>query len=363
MNEMTNKTKHVDEDSTLSEEAAAWFLRIRDDEVSAGDFAQWREWVNTSPAHTEAFDRVSQFWKQSDALTNLPWPSDDELHNDNYDGAENLPLPQSLGNTHRKRRRLWIFAQIAATLILVASAGLFVSPRPGEPQSSTPTAYETQIAEHETIKLKDGSTIVLGAMSKVAVDYTAGQRNIALISGEAFFDVAKDPSRPFVVTAGPRSVRAVGTAFNINFSEQSLAVSVVEGTVSVAALNSARPSRKALAASPAEPNSFLLDDGQELIVSTADDEEEIRTFSAEIVTSWRNGKLTYIGEPLETVIADLNRYSNRKIVVAEDEINMMRFTGTVFNNDISHWLDGLDKAFPVRIIFVEDRDFILITAA
>lgn len=355
---MTKTTNPTDDDSALSNEAAAWFLRLRNDEVSAGDFARWREWVNASPAHTDAFDRVSEFWKKSDTLTNLPWPTDNDLEIDEYDGREDLPLPQPQ-TVHSTRGRLRAFAQIAAMLLVVAAATMIAAPRLRMQQAITPDIYETSIAEHETIQLKDGSKIVLGAMSKVAVDYTPGRRNISLLSGEAFFEVAKDPMRPFVVAAGPRSVRAVGTAFNINFSEQSLAVSVVEGTVSIAAQQKGKPVN---ASREPGPDALLLDDGQELIVSRADDGEEIRAFSTEIVTSWRTGKLTYIGEPLENVIADLNRYSSRKIVVAEDAINIMRFTGTVFNNDIDNWLDGLDKAFPVRIIFVEDRDLILITS-
>lgn len=362
MKNMNNRADTRDSDGALTNEAAAWFLRIRNDEVSAEDFAQWREWVNSSPAHTEAFDRVSEFWKRSDSMKDLPWPSDEELDNDNYDGIEGLVPPKS-----RKMSRWRSLAQVAAMLALVAAAGLIAAPRFLAPQNSTPDIYETNVAEHQTIDLNDGSKIVLGAMSQVAVDYTSAERNITLMSGEAFFDVAKDPSRPFVVAAGPRSVRAVGTAFNINFSEQVLAVSVVEGTVSIAAMQTNEIVTAAPAAdtpkSNVQSNSFLLDDGQELIVSTSDNAEEIRTFSADVVTSWRTGKLTYIGEPLEKVIADLNRYSDRKILVTEDAINIMRFTGTVFNNDIGHWLDGLDKAFPVRIIFVEDSDLVLIASA
>lgn len=361
MSEMKKTINPMDDDSALSNEASAWFLLLRNDEVSAGDFARWREWVNASPAHTKAFDRVSEFWKKSDGLKDLPWPSDDDLENDEYDGSDDLPVPHA--QTIRSwRNRLRAFAQIAAMLLVVAAATMVAAPRFQTLQPATPGFYETSIAEHETIQLKDGSKIVLGAMSKVAVNYTSGQRNITLVSGEAFFDVAKDPIRPFVVDAGPRSVRAIGTAFNINFREQSLAVSVVEGTVSIAVQQTEKPVNVAPAAQETGPDALLLDDGQELIVSRADDGEEIRAFNTEIVTSWRTGKLTYIGEPLENVIADLNRYSSRKIVVAEDAINIMRFTGTVFNNDIDHWLDGLDKAFPVRIIFVDDRDLVLITS-
>lgn len=361
MSEMKKTTNPIDDDNALSNEAAAWFLRLRNDEVSAGDFARWREWVNASPAHTQAFDRVSEFWKKSARLTDLPWPSDDDLENDDYDGREDLPLPQSQ-TAPGWRSRLQIFAKIAAMLLVVAAATMIAAPRFQTQDVTVSDFYETSVAEHETIQLKDGSKIALGAMSKVAVDYTIGQRNIALLSGEAFFDVAKDPMRPFVVAAGARSVRAVGTAFNINVSEQSLAVSVVEGTVSIAAQQTEKRTNTVRILHEQEPDALLLDDGQELIVSREDDGEEIRAFSTEIVTSWRTGKLTYIGEPLENVIADLNRYSSRKIVVAEDAINIMRFTGTVFNNDIDHWLDGLDKAFPVRIIFVDDRDLVLITS-
>ena len=149
MNEMKKRTEHFHEDNALSEEATAWFLRLRNDEVSAGDFARWREWVNTSPANTEAFDRDLEFWKRSEALEDLPWPSDDELDSDNYDGSEDLLLPQSQNKRRGKQSRLRTFAQIAAMLLLVASVGLLAAPRFRLPQTQMPVLYETNVAEHQ----------------------------------------------------------------------------------------------------------------------------------------------------------------------------------------------------------------------
>ncbi len=359
---MKNEIKIANPGKKLTEEATEWFLRIYSDEIAAGDFSSWRDWINRSPAHAEAFDSVSEFWQQSEQVNDLPWPSESELEQDHYDGKAALPVFQH-SDVHNSQRS-WILASAQVAAVLVLSFGLlFVAIQDlGFPAQKSQIVYETGIAEHKAVDLNDGSQILLGAKSKILIDYTLSERNITLKSGEAFFDVAKDETRPFIVTAGLRSIEAVGTSFNINLNNQDTAVSVIEGVVSISVSPSALTAGEKVEPVPMTPL-FMLNAGQELVASTSGFDDVVRPFNADAVTSWRIGRHVFVGKPLETVIANLNRYSDQKIVIAEDEIKGVLFTGTVFNDNISDWLDGLDKAFNVRIINVKDDDLILIASS
>ena len=110
--------------------------------------------------------------------------------------------------------------------------------------------YETRIGEQNSITLVDGSVIQLNTDSHIQVNYEKNQRSIVLMAGEAHFEVAKDPSRPFVVKAGDGMVRAVGTAFTVRINPEALKVIVTEGKVALAAATKVLPATTELDTTP-----------------------------------------------------------------------------------------------------------------
>jgi transmembrane sensor len=132
-----------------------------------------------------------------------------------------------------------------------------------------------------------------------------------LVRGEAFFEVAKDPTRPFVVTAGSRQVIAVGTAFNVRLQDRQLRVTLVEGRVRV--IIAPAPDSPALPVTPVTP--VTLEAGSAL-VATENGVERIEKLDVARATSWRSGTLVFDGERLADVVAEMNRYSHEKLVIS-----------------------------------------------
>ncbi len=336
-----------------TEQAVSWFLRIQES-VSQSDFRAWRHWLAEDEAHAEAFDAVTAFWHEAEQVDDLPWPTDQELASDTYDGFKALPIPEKpLPNVSPGDipRRAW-FA-LAASVAVVGIFSMVLFQGSGQEQAE----YHTNIAEHRVIQLEDGSSITLGARSDVSVVFDTATRHVALEHGEAYFKVAKDSTRPFVVAAGTRIVRALGTEFNVNIGVRDITVSVVEGLVSVEG-----PATDLADNSPG-PGSAMLSKLKPGDVMNFNNTGEIGIASELdplITTSWLDRRLAYVGVPLESVVADVNRYSETTLIIGDEATGQLIFTGTIFSDDIGDWLVGLEKVFPLRLVEVESYGILLI---
>jgi transmembrane sensor len=203
------------------------------------------------------------------------------------------------------------------------------------------TVVETAFGENRDVPLSDGSVVSAGAQSVLWATLTSESREVTLERGEAFFRVAKDPDRPFIVKVGTTTVTAVGTAFNVRRAGERAVVSVAEGTVKV----DVQAHQQRTVARTAR-----LSVGQQLSIDAADGGASIQTVDAIGIAAWREGRLQYRKEPLRSVVADVTRYSARDIVIANPQIADLQITGTVFANDVDSWLKGLETALPVRVV-------------
>jgi transmembrane sensor len=159
---------------------------------------------------------------------------------------------------------------------------------------------------------------------------------VSLDSGEAYFDVARDPQRPFIVAAGEVQVTAIGTAFNVHKGSGHVRVTVTEGAIRVSAPGNAAAEAKA---------------GQQVEYALAERQLSVSSADTAVATAWRSGVLKFVDEPLRNVVADLNRYSERGIVIEDAGLEALPYTGTVFTGRIDQWLIALEDAFP---LYVED---------
>jgi transmembrane sensor len=167
--------------------------------------------------------------------------------------------------------------------------------------------------------------------------FTAEARYVVLEGGEAYFEVAHDVSRPFIVQVGAVTVRAVGTAFNIRRAQERIVIAVTEGAVAVGQM---RP----LGAT----SSVRVAAGEQANVNSAKASVAIVNADAWAIGAWRMGRLEFVNEPLSSVIATVNRYSSREIVVTDREVSAATYTGTVNEDRIDEWLLALPDVLPVR---------------
>jgi transmembrane sensor len=355
----------AEHDSVL-QEAAQWSLELSCGEVAAERIAHWQQWLAASEANRAAFDRIQSTWCAIDrcATEAVEWPSDAEVASDSYDGSDSVSdwraRAASKPSGHRGRawsarawRRPWLTIGLAASAVAALTA-LAVFPVIRSMQVTPPavTVVETASGENRDVPLGDGSVVSAGAQSVLWATLTRDSREVTLERGEAFFRVAKDPARPFIVKVGTTTVAAVGTAFNVRRAGERVVVGVSEGIIKVEA-------RVAAAQSTLQPQRAViraarLTVGQQLSIDATSGNARIQLVDPIRIAAWRQGVLQYRKEPLRSVVADVTRYSARNIVIANPQIADLHVTGTVFANDVESWLQSLETALPVRVVWAPD---------
>lgn len=199
--------------------------------------------------------------------------------------------------------------------------------------------YSTRIGEVRVIPLQDGSVVTLNTESTIAVAYSKRRRRVRLVSGEAAFDVAKDATRPFLVSAGRAQVRAVGTSFSVScLPAAPVEVVVREGAVDVGDTEARRSSVLRLRARERATVS------PKAIVSRAISDAEINRR-----LSWREGRLSFSGETLAEAAAEYARYSDVRIVIDDPALRARTVVGLFQTNDPVGFSKAVATAFDARV--------------
>jgi transmembrane sensor len=307
--------------SLIDEAAAGWAAR----RLGGGAFdpADFERWLARDPAHGEAYDRAEAAWRLIGEAA-----GDDDL----------LVLRrEALARARAWRakpvwrdRRLLAGALVAA--IAAPAGGLWWLRGRGEQDE----LIQTALGEQRTLTLSDGSRVTLDALTVMRVRYTASSRAIDLVAGRAYFEVAKDTSRPLRVRAGPRTVTAVGTAFSVRREPRETTVVLAEGKVAVSDHESAvtlamlRPGQ-----------SMVLVDGMRAGVPL-----EVDLDRAE---AWRKGQVVFEDVGLADAAAEMNHYSTLQIVVADAHLRRLRISGTFHAGDSRAFVEAVQAYFPVRV--------------
>src|SRR5690606_10338466 len=250
-------------------------------------------------------------------------------------------------------------AAAIALVVLAGNPALFggFGSRP-VPEAAAPAiaasvggTYRTDVGQRTTAVLADGSKVELNTDTELRVEFERGVRRVALLRGQALFDVAHDADRPFVVAAGGRTITALGTVFDVNLAGEGLSVTLVEGRVAIAG-QAHEPG-----ALPAEPR--ILVPGEQF-VAIASRAEEVRPAAIERVTSWRRGRVVFENERLAEVIGEINRYSKRRLVLGDPALAELRVSGVFRTGSVANFSAALTASFPVRTVADPASDTIVV---
>lgn len=228
-------------------------------------------------------------------------------------------------------------AAAAVALVIGLPTALLLAPGGEQEQSARApvwtATYTTLTGQTLAQALPDGSRITLDTASRATVTFDEGARRIELERGQALFDVAKDPSRPFVVIAGGPRIVAVGTRFTVRKLDAELRVGLIEGRVVVT-----DGTRRA----SMNPDDLLVAGTRDIRVRRDPD-------AVAALASWTEGRLVFHDKPLPAAVAEINRYALRPILIADDEAARIRISGSFRTGDTGPFLEALAMGFPVDV--------------
>lgn len=316
-------------------EAASWITVLGRDEVSAEDTAKFKAWRAQSDRHRKAFDSLSALCADLPILKEI----------DDVAEATVMSLPPET----RFLPRRTVFAMAASVAMVLVAGGAYQAL---QTRSLNQVAeFETEIGKQRTFELADGSTVQLNTASKVEVEYSRTGRTLRLTEGEAFFDVEKDPKRPFSVYAGDGVVTAIGTAFSVRVRDNTaLEVTVEEGRVALAKQLTVSTPEASVAPAINSARTAQLSAGQTTVFDeTVEEIKQMPAAELERKLAWRDGMLAYSGEPLSEVIADISRYTDLKIDVDDPALLERQVAGYFKAEEVDASISSLALSFGLQL--------------
>lgn len=299
----------------LIEEAVIWQARLREPADSGTEAAARRgafdDWLAADPRHPAALEEAERLWGVVMAPAPRPVP-------------RRKPRPQSTPMAGRMA--------LAACVALALWCGWAWH---GMILDRLRSDHVTGVGERSTLALDDGSTLVLGPGTAVAIDLGAAERRVRLFHGQAWFEVRPDRDRPFTVATDAGSVRVTGTRFDVRVDGDAAVVSLSEGRVELrGAAEGARP----VALAPGQ-QARLRPDG----VSAP------RAFDETAVGAWRRGQFVFYGAPLAEVVATLNQNRPGRILILRDDLKRLRVSGVFTSDDSDAVIAAIEETLPVRV--------------
>jgi len=344
----------------LVEEAAAWCERLTREQVPERIRADFERWRNLSPQHDAVYRSVVGKWSALRAASDDPG-----ILALRHEAALRLTREQAgWPRTAKWAAAVAVLAvgAVFALAVLHATGGYRLEGLQATVHGwgerlgwdNPGPSYTTAVGERSFLTLPDGSKITLNTASTVDVRFTAEERKVILRHGQVLFEVAKSPARPFVVEARGRRVVAVGTVFDVRADAGSLQVTMLEGTVRVD-----RFERAGATQSPGAPSAGPLLTAGEQLIADSQVADRVRPANAEAVASWRNGQLVFDDASLRDAVAEVNRYSEQKIELADDALARLRLSGSFAIGGPALFIEAITGYFPLRIVRTDDRVIVI----
>ena len=323
-------------DDAIESAAAEWLVR-HDRGLTPAQQDEFLSWLTASAAHRESFERHRSMWGDFNALKQ--WRPEHGT----------VPNPDLLAR-HR-RPSAWRWAT-PALLAAAAVALLLVWPPTTRAPENATVVFEAAAYRQET--LPDGSVLDLNRGAHVVVQFSAAERRVLLVQGEAQFAVAKNPARPFVVRAGGVEVRAVGTAFNVKLAGPNLEVLVTEGTVHVSQQAVVAPAASAGSAPTAAPVVLAaLTAGQRTVIPVATVIAPPVVVPASVpeiarLLDWQPHLLDFESAPLAEVVETFNRRNPRRLVIGDEELRALTIVASIRSDNVESFVRLLEGTMGVR---------------
>ena len=316
-------------DKTIREQAATWITRLESGEMTGAQRAEFHAWLEDRRHEKELSRQQSLVLLVQDLRAERKASLERTL-----EGSQARFGAQG----HVFTEPLWLSGVATAAVAIVAITGWFGFRPVREHFAQT---YTTEIGEMRTVTLRDGTIAHLNTQSRLAWVGTATDRHVVLLQGEVFFEVVHDPQRPFRITVDHSEIRDVGTQFDVyRKSSGSVVVTVLSGKVAVEEIEDggtlphwAERQLKANEQMEYTPSTLIAD---------------VHSTVAPKAVRWRDGLLETEGQSFAAIVAELNRYSSKRILVPDEHLNIS-IGGTLSIHDVPAALKLIKKLGPIVV--------------
>lgn len=306
-------------------QAADWFARLSRTPIETQELVEFQRW-SRDPANLAAYNHIEDISRAVRSLRDDPAMR----------AAAKVALargPEKSKAAHVGDWRVWgvglAFAGVIGGAILVSKSVI------GEP-------YSTRVGEISSVRLDDGTQLRLNTDSALRIRFSGAERRVDLVRGQAYFDVAHDANRPFVVAAGPTQVRAIGTQFDVRKAGDQVRVVLAQGRVAVTDKQVSR-------------DGWTLAPGQGLVLGASSAPRPVAVDVAAI-TSWRTGTVTFHNVTLAEAVEDLNRYSKSKIVLNASAPRDIVVNGAFRAGDTAEFIAAASLLYGLKATPLADGD-------
>lgn len=305
----------------IAAEAATWIARLHGPSRSPEMEQALREWLSRSAAHRHAFEKCTDVWQEVAGVSVA----------DVYAGAAARSLNAALAGERRWARMRW---PMVGLLVLLIGAAAFAAHR-----WWTVNVYVTRVGEQQLVVLEDGTRMSLNTDTQIRVEIDSDLRSVRVEGGEAMFEVAKDPHRPFVVRVADSEVRAIGTVFTVRLPghsserrDEPLAVTLIEGKISV----------RSVAGEAGQGMSLMkpmtMKAGERMVLGKTRGERNAPAIQhldrpqLDQLVAWKRGEVVFDNVSLPEAVTEMNRYTRTPIVLIGDS-STLRVSGLYQTSD------------------------------
>tara|TARA_R110000744_G_scaffold15958_6_gene44232 strand:- start:1312 stop:2349 length:1038 start_codon:yes stop_codon:yes gene_type:complete len=317
--------------NTIDDEASIWLVRLDNGNLSDQSRKELKTWLSADKRHPVALKAMADVWDDMDEILMII---------DNKDSSVKVSIWPIL-------KPIFKPVMLAASISFMALL-LWV----GMPNNVHKNSYATLIGQQMDATFDDGSIIHLNTNTHIETEFTDNKRIIKLVKGEALFEVAHDPNRPFIVYAGDRLVQAIGTKFVVHLKSEDIQVTVTDGKVKMSkvALNTTLTDINDLTNTAIQKDDVYIIKGEKVVV-TQDKAPTLTHIKAENMArelSWLNGKLIFVNEELSDVIEEINRYVEIEIVLDDSTLHDIPISGRFDLKDSDALIEAIELSFNMK---------------
>ncbi len=338
----SNKVIPLHTSNTIDDEASLWLVRLDNGNLSRQAKKDFKAWLAADTRHLAALKAMADVWSDMDEVLSM---ITDE------GSSENISLWPILTPVFKPLMLAASVSFIAVLLWLTV------------PEGVQKNSYATVIGQQLDTRFDDGSIIHLNTNTIIETEFSKDKRIIKLIQGEALFEVAHDPNRPFIVYAGDRLVQAIGTKFVVHLKSENIQVTVTDGKVKMSkvAINTALSDIKELKNTEAQEDDVFIAKGEKAFANNNQKPTltHIKAENLQRELSWLDGKIIFDNETLFDVIEEINRYLDITIVLKDPSLHTLRMSGRFDLGDSEALIEAIELSFNIQAQRIDSNKILL----